>query len=90
MKMENLFKIYYNYVWEGIYNCNFCSWMKGGVTKGLTLNVFYCVGLRIYNIFLLFLEDINYSPEDFCLTKGILSMLFMFCYTYMFHCRQKP
>ena len=42
------------------------------------------VGLRIYNIFLLVLEDIVYSPEDFCLANGILSVLFMFCYTYMF------
>jgi hypothetical protein len=48
------------------------------------------VGLRIYNIFLLVLEDIVYSPEDFCLANGILSVLFMFCYTYMFHCIQKP
>jgi hypothetical protein len=48
------------------------------------------VGLRIYNIFLLVFEDIVYSPEVFCLANGILSVLFMFCYTYMFHCIQKP
>ena len=41
------------------------------------------VGLRIYNIFLLVLEDIVYSPEVFCLANGILSVLFIFCYTYM-------
>ena len=41
------------------------------------------VGLMIYKIFLLVLEDIVYFPEVFCKTNGILSVLFVLCYTYM-------
>jgi hypothetical protein len=41
MKKDTLFTSCYNYVWESIYNFNY-PWMKGGMTKGLTLNVFYC------------------------------------------------